>query len=153
MDSDKFLEMIRDDVVPAIKTKRPDVKYVQWDNATPHTAENLKEIDAVLAANGLERVTQCPNSPETNALDLGFNKSLDSRLPRVRSFNLDDFELQILQCFASYPEEKLHALFDRGVRNVELGEYRHVFCRAAAIIPCASPLASRVGATAASTVP
>ena len=32
---------------------------------------------------------QVPNSPATNACDLGFFKSMDSRLPRLRSFNLD----------------------------------------------------------------
>ena len=35
-------------------------------------------------------------SPCSNTLDLGFNKSLDSRLPKKRSFDLDKFEDEIL---------------------------------------------------------
>ena len=35
-------------------------------------------------------------SPCSNTLDLGFNTSLDSRLPKKRSFDLDKFEDEIL---------------------------------------------------------
>ncbi|KAL1514867.1 hypothetical protein AB1Y20_003950 [Prymnesium parvum] len=99
MDSAKWLEMIKNDVLPAIASKAPDTKFIQWDNATPHTAENAKEVANLLLQYGLTRVVQCPNSPDTNALDLGFNKSLDSRLPRVRSYDLDEFERQIVAAF------------------------------------------------------
>ena len=54
---------------------------------------------------------QCAQSPESNTLDLGFNKSLDSRLPKVRSFDLDKFEQEILDAFDQYPCEKLDALY------------------------------------------
>ena len=62
---------------------------------------------------------QCAQSPETNALDLGFNKSLDSRLPKQRDFNLDNFEQQILDAYEEYPEDKLDALFDMKQRVCE----------------------------------
>lgn len=112
MDAQKWLQMMKEDVIPAIKAKAPGTKWIQWDNATPHTAENRTQIDKLLAKNKLTRVIQCPNSPDTNALDLGFNKSLDSRLPRVRSYDLDLFEQQIMDAFNSYPQHKLHDLFD-----------------------------------------
>lgn len=114
MDAEKWVEMMKNDVVPAIRRAFPDdrVVSVQWDNATPHTAASTREIEQLLTDNNLRRVQQCPNSPDTNALDLGFNKSLDSRLPRVRSFDLDLFEQQIMQCFEEYPPEKLDDLFD-----------------------------------------
>ena len=62
---------------------------------------------------------QCPQSPCTNTLDLGFNKSLDSRLPKVRSFDLDAFEKEILDAFDEYPSEKLDALYDMKQRVIE----------------------------------
>ena len=62
---------------------------------------------------------QCAQSPCTNTLDLGFNKSLDSRLPKIRSFDLDAFEQQILDAFHEYPSEKLDALYDMKQRVIE----------------------------------
>ena len=62
---------------------------------------------------------QCAQSPETNTLDLGFNKSLDSCLPRVRAFDLDKFEAQILEAFDQYPSDKLDALYDMKQRVCE----------------------------------
>ena len=50
---------------------------------------------------------------------LGFNKSLDSRLPKIRSFDLDAFEQQILDAFHEYPSEKLDALYDMKQRVIE----------------------------------
>ena len=52
-------------------------------------------------------------------LDLGFNKSLDSRLPKVRSFDLDKFEQEILDAFDQYPSEKLDALYDMKQRPIQ----------------------------------
>ena len=47
------------------------------------------------------------------------NKSLDSRLPRVRDFNLDRFDEQFNQAFDDYPEDKLDALYDMKRRVLE----------------------------------
>ena len=60
---------------------------------------------------------QVPNSPDTKAGDLGFFKSIDSRLPKPkrRDFNLDRFTKQCEQAsMVAYPQEKLklNALFD-----------------------------------------
>ena len=52
------------------------------------------------------------NGPCTSTLDLGFKKSLDSTLPKVRSFDLDEFKEQILEAWDSYPEDKLGDLFN-----------------------------------------
>ena len=62
---------------------------------------------------------QPAQSPCSNTLDLGFNNSLDSRLPRVRDFNLDKFNAQIDQEYNDYPEEKLDALYDMKSRVLE----------------------------------
>ena len=54
---------------------------------------------------------QVPNSPDTNGCDLGFFKSMDTRLPRSRALKLDAFEKQCLQTFKEYPREVLDKLF------------------------------------------
>ena len=50
--------------------------------------------------------------PKLNACDLGFFRSMDSRLPAIRSFNLDEFEQQCLAAYREYPSDKLTAIFD-----------------------------------------
>ena len=39
--------------------------------------------------------------------DLGFFRSVDSRLPKLRSFKLPTFIKQIEEAFEEYPDEKL----------------------------------------------
>ena len=48
-----------------------------------------------------------------------FNKSLDSRLPHRRSYDLDKFEQEILAAAAAYPPEKVDASFDMKSRVIE----------------------------------
>ena len=64
----------------------------------------------------IEIVEQIPNSPDTNACDLGFFRSLDSRPPRKRAMRLDAFEKQVLQAFKDYPPDRLSAIFDQKKR-------------------------------------
>ena len=55
---------------------------------------------------------QCAQSPCTNVCDLGFFNSVDARLPKLRPYNLDEFERLIVAAHADYPAEKMDALFD-----------------------------------------
>ena len=121
-------------MLPAIRRKLPHAATVkvQFDNAPGHktTASSEDKLIANRLASALaapmkdgrrtgpriEIVPQCPNSPDTNACDLGFFKSLDSRLPKRRSFKLDAFEKQIIHVFNHYPPEKLDAIFDQKKR-------------------------------------
>mmetsp|Transcript_31106 Transcript_31106/g.95180 ORF Transcript_31106/g.95180 Transcript_31106/m.95180 type:complete len:312 (-) Transcript_31106:201-1136(-) len=130
MDANKFESMMRNLVIPAIRDKLKNAKTitVQMDNATPHKSKSKdkndtmeKRLQDVLKAPRLRGkqhgpdivfLRQVPNSPDTNACDLGFFKSIDSRLPKRRDFNLDRFTQQCLESFRAYPPEKLNALFD-----------------------------------------
>ena len=47
--------------------------------------------------------------------DLGFFRSVDSRLPKLRSFKLPTFIKQIEEAFEEYPDEKLDDL--RGMKT------------------------------------
>ena len=60
----------------------------------------------------LEVIEQCAQSPDQNACDLGFFNSVDSRIPKLRPYDLDEFEKMIIAAHDSYPGEKLDAIFD-----------------------------------------
>lgn len=104
MDGDKFAQTLIEEVFPIIRKKLKNAKEVkvQWDNAGGHGIKTLQgKIAAQLPAPHrggkqvgpkITVVTQAAQSPDTNALDLDFNKSLDSRLPKNRDYNLDLFE-------------------------------------------------------------
>ena len=46
----------------------------------------------------------------TNLCDLGFFRSIDLRLPKLRSFAMPTFIKQIERAFKEYPDEKLDDL-------------------------------------------
>lgn len=129
MDGDKFAEMLTEEVFPAIREKMAFAKTVtvQWDSAGGHGIASLtNKIKDELPAPSpnepeirLADPPQAAQSPDTNTLDLGFNNSLDSRLPKTRSFDLDAFEQQILDEWDEYPAEKLDDLFDMKSRVLE----------------------------------
>ena len=120
MDGEKFAKMLIDDVFQAVREKfhgLPVVR-VQYDNAGGHGMAALAgRINDELPSKGpgvprIEIVPQAAQSPDTNCNDLGFYKSIDSRLPKLRNFDLDKFEEQILDAFEAYPSEKLDDLFN-----------------------------------------
>ena len=120
MDSEKFAQMLIDDVFPAVRQKFHGVSVVrvQFDNAGGHgMASLMNRIKTELPSTGprvprIEIVSQAAQAPDTNANNLGFYRSIDSRLPKVRNFDLDEFEKQILAAFKDYPSKTLNDLFD-----------------------------------------
>ena len=50
--------------------------------------------------------------------DLDFFRSIDSRLPKLRSFKITEFIDQIKDEFAKYPEEKLESLVESKKRVI-----------------------------------
>ena len=98
------------------------VVRVQYDNAGGHGISELGgRIEAALPAPAgggprIEIVEQVAQSPDSNCNDLGFYKSIDSRLPKRRDYDLDVFEQQVLKAFDEYPSDKLDDLFDMKMR-------------------------------------
>jgi hypothetical protein len=86
-DKETYLEMMKDEVLPAIRAKWPAedgecVVGLQEDNAKPHNKGSDEEW-TMLCVDPTERVTfraveQAANSPDTNVQDLGFFRSLQS---------------------------------------------------------------------------
>jgi len=116
LDHEGWVKMLLELVFPAIRTKLPRAKVVklQFDNAGPHKTHS--EVDPRLAAamsKGKPRIVfveQIAQSPCTNLCDLGFFRSIDSRLPKLRSFSLLELISQIKDAFAEYPSAKLSSL-------------------------------------------
>lgn len=124
LDGEKWVEMLVDKVFPAIRVKLRKLKVVQiqFDNAPGHKTGKLdKRIEAELtsARPHIEIVEQAPQSPCTNLCDLGFFNSIDSRLPKLRSFKLPAFIQQIRDAFDEYPSETLESLADTKCRVVD----------------------------------
>ena len=133
MDGPTFERMLRKDVIPAIREKMAwaSVVNLQFDNAPGHKTRGKKGdanssiasrlADVLKAPTGgrgrrtgseVKLFGQEPNSPCTNTNDLGFYNSMDSRLPKQRSFKLDELAQQCIDSFWEYPSEKLDALFE-----------------------------------------
>ena len=64
-----------------------------------------------------EHAEWLPQSPCTNLCDLSFFRSVDSRLPKLRSFSMPTFIKQIEVAFKEYPEDKLDDLC--GMKTLE----------------------------------
>ena len=93
-------------VMPAARRAFPNAPKItiQFDNAPGHktTADDngKTKLAATLAPqmrglHGRPEIVfgeQVANSPDTNACDLGFFKSMDLRLPKKRALKLDAFE-------------------------------------------------------------
>ena len=67
-------------------------------------------------SSALKVVPQCAQSPDTNVCDLGFFNSVDSRLPKLRPYDLDAFFALVEEAHAEYPAEKLDSLYDSKMR-------------------------------------
>ena len=95
LDAERWVRMLVHDVFPAIRAKLPRARVVkvQFDNAPGHRTKNIDtRITAALtsARPHIKLVNQPAQSPCTNLCDLGFFNSIDSKLPKLRSFRLPE---------------------------------------------------------------
>ncbi|RHY15621.1 hypothetical protein DYB25_005404 [Aphanomyces astaci] len=106
---------IRNLVIPAIKASFPSANkrvVLQHDNATPHASITDAELEAV-STDGWKIVLrrQPPNSPDLNALDLGFFASIQSLQYKSMSRTVDDVIRSTLAAFEELSYEKLESVF------------------------------------------
>jgi len=96
--------------------KKAKIVKLQFDNAPGHrtgadiSAALKKAMKGMPGMPGIVFVEQIAQSPCTNLCDLGFFRSIDSRLPKLRSFKLTEFIKQIHDAYDDYPSEKIDAL-------------------------------------------
>jgi hypothetical protein len=105
--------MLEDHLIPALLLKWPrggNRKIrIQQDGAKAHIADDDEWFAESLAEVGLnaELYTQPANSPDTNILDLGFFRAIQSANDEV---NLDETSLidHVQRVYDEYPREKIN---------------------------------------------
>lgn len=101
MNGDKFLEMCKEKLIPAIKKKLSFAKLVevQIDSAGGHkvntTVDELNNYCKSFRKPQIQFITQPTRSPDLNVLDLGIWNSLQSLVPTVKY--QEDAEVQMHQ--------------------------------------------------------
>ena len=113
-----YTKMLRDKVILAIHDKFPHevtpLITIQHNNAPPHKAMDDKEVEEhAMQEHGLNVVMefQPSNSPDTNVLDLGFFRSLESLQQQRTCNNLNDLIENVRNVFANYKPHKLNDVF------------------------------------------
>ena len=120
MDGDTWLRMLKEDVIPAIRSKMKHYKrvFLQADNAPGHAKKRAGFQDEIVEAFNAGRkqgepeiqwlhLPQPAQSPDLNKNDLGFYASIDSKLPQVRSFDLDALFAEVETAFDEYDPDLL----------------------------------------------
>jgi hypothetical protein len=116
-----YLEMLIDEVLPAIRSKWPEEDgecevRLQEDNATAHNKSNNEEWQLLINDPG-ERVTvkeveQPANSPDTNIDDLGFFRSLQSDYwTQTPASTIDGLIDNVQKAFNDYDPKKLNRIW------------------------------------------
>ncbi|KAF0735363.1 hypothetical protein Ae201684P_022447 [Aphanomyces euteiches] len=112
------LEMLQQNVVPAIKAKMPAAGrrrtvFIQQDNAGPHSSSVVKAIAAMEQGDGwnIQLRNQPPNSPDFNVLDLGFFNAIQSLQHQSTPSNIDELIGAVLHAFDELPHETLGRTF------------------------------------------
>ncbi|XP_042003723.1 uncharacterized protein LOC121752682 [Salvia splendens] len=104
-------------IVPAIKAKWPEWAskeiYIQQDNATPHINGLDTEFEAVAKSDGFKIHLNCQplNSPDTNILDLGFFRAIQT-LQHEKPYNSVDTLLEnVCSSYAELSPQTLNRVF------------------------------------------
>ncbi|RHY66333.1 hypothetical protein DYB38_007634, partial [Aphanomyces astaci] len=110
-----YRDYVINKVIPAIKASFPSADkrvVLQHDNATHHASITDAELEAV-STDGWKFVLrrQPPNSPDLNALDLGFFASIQSLQYKSMSRPVDDVIRSTIAAFEELSYEKLESVF------------------------------------------
>ncbi|XP_041994191.1 uncharacterized protein LOC121744669 [Salvia splendens] len=103
--------------IPAIKAKWPvgaskDI-YIQQDNATPHITAMDTDFQAVANSDGfkIQLICQPPNSPDTNILDLGFFRAIQSLQHEKPCKTVDELVGNVCSSFVELSPQTLNRVF------------------------------------------
>ncbi|XP_047961814.1 uncharacterized protein LOC125206616 [Salvia hispanica] len=104
-------------IIPAIKAKWPvwaskDI-YIQQDNATPHITAMDPDFQAAANSDGfkIQLICQPANSPDTNILDLGFFRAIQSLQYEKPCKTVDELVGNVCSSFAELSPQTLNRVF------------------------------------------
>ena len=109
-------KMMKDNLLPAIRQKWPDSSeeiIIQQDNATPHITEDDSSLSTELTKDGFTMTlqNQPANSPDYNALDLGFFNSIQSIQHKKGCTNIDELVQAVIEAFWEQSPETIEDTF------------------------------------------
>ncbi|XP_042009191.1 uncharacterized protein LOC121757765 [Salvia splendens] len=113
----KPISSVNKSIVPAIKAKWPEWAskeiYIQQDNATPHINGVDAEFEAVAKSDGfkIHLICQPPNSPDTNILDLGFFRAIQTLQHEKPCNNVDTLLENVCSSYEELSPQTLNKVF------------------------------------------
>eukprot|EP00171_Calliarthron_tuberculosum_P001066 IDg1066t1 len=114
---DVYRSFLIDEVFPAIREQWPSPKsrtiWIQQDNARPHVAVDDPEIVEAGKQNGWDIRLKCqpPNSPDLNALDLGFFNSIQSLQDQTVANSVEELLTAVEAAYVEMPRTKVTDTF------------------------------------------
>ncbi|XP_042018944.1 uncharacterized protein LOC121766756 [Salvia splendens] len=110
-------ECLLNQIIPAIKAKWPanaskDI-YIQQDNAKPHLRSFDSQFDELASSDGFKfhLISQPANSPDTNVLDLGFFRAIQSLQDDKVATNIDELLGNVWSSFEELTPQTLNNVF------------------------------------------
>lgn len=154
VDQAEIRKMMFNNLIPAVRQKWPkesksEVIFLQQDNAKPH----LGPYDAELLKEGtkygwnIQLKPQPPNSPDFNALDLGFFNSIQSLQYKTSPNSIDELILEVEKAFVEITPETLDNVFlsfqksmecsmkEKGSNNFKLAHMKKAALRRRGLLP------------------
>ncbi|XP_042067053.1 uncharacterized protein LOC121810323 [Salvia splendens] len=104
-------------IIPTIKAKWPANAnkeiYIQQDNVKPHLKSSDLQFEAIASTDGFEfhLVSQPANSPDTNVLDLGFFRAIQSLQDDKLATNIDELLANVWRSFEELTPQTLNKVF------------------------------------------
>ncbi|XP_047941014.1 uncharacterized protein LOC125188284 [Salvia hispanica] len=104
-------------IVPAIKAKWPDWAskeiFIQQDNATPHINSVDPEFEDVANSDGfkIQLICQPANSPDTNILDLGFFRAIQTLQHEKPCSTVDELLGNVYSSYEELSPQTLNKVF------------------------------------------
>ncbi|XP_042022953.1 uncharacterized protein LOC121770254 [Salvia splendens] len=104
-------------IIPTIKAKwsanaNKEI-YIQQDNAKPHLKSSDLQFEAIASTDGFKfhLVSQPANSPDTNVLDLGFFRAIQSLQDDKLATNIDELLANVWRSFEELTPQTLNNVF------------------------------------------
>ncbi|XP_042032594.1 uncharacterized protein LOC121779336 [Salvia splendens] len=110
-------EWLINKIIPAIHSKWPTSAskeiYIQQDNAKPHISTTDPEFEEAANSNGfkIQLICQPPNSPDTNILDLGFFRAIQSLKDKKACSNVDELLQNVSMAYEELTPQTLNKVF------------------------------------------
>ncbi|XP_042065382.1 uncharacterized protein LOC121808885 [Salvia splendens] len=104
-------------IIPAIKAKWPANAskkiFIQQDNVKPHLRAADQLFETLASTDGFEfhLISQPPNSPDTNVLDLGYFRAIQSLQDDKMATSIDDLLRNVFTSFEELSPQTLNRVF------------------------------------------